>query len=87
MAHTASVTAQRLTSEGTTFTIADSAKAKASGDYGNYLTSRGAFTFGQSENKKANTVKRARRNIASPIALLRAQAHHIRENRLTTHYK
>ena len=34
---------QRLTSEGTPFTIADSAKAGASRDYGNYLTSQEAL--------------------------------------------
>src|SRR5215472_13462192 len=62
MAQTASVTGQRLTSGRMTFTIADSAKAKASGDYGNYLTNQVAFTFGQSENKKANTVKRERKS-------------------------
>ena len=32
------------------------------GEYGNYLTSQVAFTFGRSENKKANTVKRARKS-------------------------
>src|SRR5262245_23149549 len=62
MAQTASVTGQRLTSGRTTFTIADSAKAKASGEYGNYLTNQVAFTFGQLENKKANTVKRVRKS-------------------------
>jgi len=46
-----------------TFTVADSAKAKASGDYGNYLTSQVAFTFGPSENKKANTVKSAEKSL------------------------
>src|SRR5215469_9811283 len=69
MPQTASVTGQRLTSGRMTFTIADSAKAKASGDYGNYLTSQVAFTFGQSENKKANTVKRARKSRGTPKLL------------------
>src|SRR5215475_6327671 len=62
MAQTASVTGQRLTSGRMTFTIADSAKAEASGDDGNYLTSQVVFTFGQSKNKKANTAKRARKS-------------------------
>src|SRR6266496_5721721 len=62
MAQTVSVTGQRLTSARTTFTIADSAKAKASGDYGNCLTSQVVFTSGHSDNKKANTVKRVRKS-------------------------
>src|SRR5262249_4596462 len=69
MPQTASVTGQRLTSGRMTFTIADSAKAKASGDFGNYLTSQVAFTFGQSENKKASTVKRARKSHGTPKPL------------------
>src|SRR5215813_6452559 len=52
MAQPASVTGQRLTPGRMTFTIADSAKAKASGEYGNYLTSQVAFTFGQSEKQE-----------------------------------
>ena len=60
MAQTTSVTVQRLTPGRMTFTIV--ASEKASGDYGNYLTSQVTFTFGQSENKKANTVKRARKS-------------------------
>ena len=38
-------------------TFAIAASEKASRDYGNYLTSQVAFTFGQSQNKKANTVR------------------------------
>src|SRR5262245_9691555 len=37
-------------------------ESKGIWESGNYLTSQVAFTFGQSENKKANTVKRARQS-------------------------
>src|SRR5690242_12855979 len=64
MAQTASVTGQRLTSDGKTFTIADSANAKASGDYRNYLTSWMAFTFAQSETRRL-TRSRERGRVAA----------------------
>src|SRR5436190_5730657 len=59
---TASVTGRRLTSADTTFTIADFARAKGFGDYGNCLTSQAAFTSGHSGRKKATRITRARKS-------------------------
>src|SRR5262245_3315069 len=53
-AQTGNVTGPKLTSTDTMFTIADYARARVSGDYGNCLTSQAAFTSGRSDRKKAN---------------------------------
>src|SRR6185312_9495746 len=61
-AQTVNVTGRRLTSADTTFTIADFARAKGFGDYGNCLTSPAAFTSGHLDRAKANRIMRARKS-------------------------
>src|SRR6266568_2754893 len=55
MTRTASVTGQKPTSVHTTFTIAVSAKAEASGDSGKCKVIQGGFTSGRSGKGKAST--------------------------------
>src|SRR5438552_16825385 len=68
---TASVTGRRLTSADTTFTIADFARAKGFGDYGNCLTNQAAFTSGHLDRAKANRIMRARKSPRQWKQLLR----------------
>src|SRR5262245_170447 len=69
-----SVTGPRLTSADTTFTTADSARAKGFGDYGNCRASQAAFTSGNSATSKANKIRRARKNLRQWKQLARKSA-------------
>ena len=61
-AQTVNVTGRRLTSARTRFTIADFARAKGFGDYGNCLTRQAAFAFGHLDRGKATGIMRARKS-------------------------